>query len=107
MNEILLILGMFLVTYSVRLLPFALAERLNFPYWLQNALSFVPVAALTAIIAPIIMYDDQGNFSPGLSNDQLVASVIAFAVAYKTKHLLLTVVAGLAAFFLLRTCIFG
>lgn len=102
MNEFLLILGMFMVTYSVRLLPFALAERLQFPFWLKNALSFVPVAALTAIIAPIILYDDQGQISLSLSNNHLVTSVIAFVIAYRTQHLLLTVIVGLAVFLLLN-----
>ena len=102
MNDFLMILGMFMVTYSVRLLPFALADRLSFPLWLQHALSFVPVAALSAIIAPIIMLDQHGSLDLSLQNDQMLAALLAFIVAYRTRHLLLTVVVGLLTFFVLK-----
>lgn len=102
MNDTLLILGMFAATYSVRLLPFAMANRIRFPPWLQHALSFVPVAALSAIIAPIILLDEHNALNINLSNKYLLASIVAFAVSYQTKHLLLTVCSGLFSFFILK-----
>lgn len=102
MSDFILILGMFMVTYSVRLLPFAMANRIQYPLWLKHALSFVPVAALSAIIAPIILLDQNDTLYLSLSNEYLLASTVAFIVAYRFKHLLLTVCSGLISFFVLK-----
>jgi len=102
MNEALLILGMFLVTYSVRLFPFAMAHRIRFAPWLREALSYVPVAALTAIIAPIIIYDDQELIGITADNHQLWAALAAFLFALVKRTLLGTVIVGMGTYFLLR-----
>lgn len=101
MHDLLLILGMFLVTYSIRYLPFAYAHRVHFPPWLREALSYVPIAALTAIIAPIIIYRD-GDLDLSWDNNYLVASCIAMAVAWKSRSALMTVFSGLTVFFILK-----
>ena len=54
MNEVLLITAMALVTYIPRLLPFALASRIRLPKSMQQALSYVPIAILSVIIAQSI-----------------------------------------------------
>jgi branched-subunit amino acid transport protein len=100
-QELLLVIGMFAVTYPVRYLPFAHAHRLRFPGWLEEALSFVPVAALTAIIAPIILFQDH-QLSLDWHNTHLMASIVAFAVAWVSRSLFMTVIFGLVAFFVLK-----
>ncbi|MDU0356169.1 AzlD domain-containing protein [Paraglaciecola aquimarina] len=61
MNEAFLILAMATVTFVPRLLPFALASRLKLPKFMQQALSYVPIAILTVIIVQSIFYRDQGT----------------------------------------------
>ena len=53
MNNIkLLILGMMLVTYIPRLIPFALASKLELPNKLRRFLRYIPYTALGALIIP-------------------------------------------------------
>ena len=101
MNEATLIFGMFLMTFSVRYLLFAVAGRVHFPEWLSTALGFVPPAVLTAIIVPAVLMP-QGNLWISFSNPWLLASIIAAIVALVRKDLLTTIVIGMLAFMLLR-----
>jgi branched-subunit amino acid transport protein len=99
---VLLIVGMFAVTFGVRYFPFALASRENlwgkYQQIVETALSFVPVAVLTAIIVPTVLIRNGATVSVQLDNFHLWSSLVAFLVAYKTKNMLLTVISGLATF---------
>jgi branched-subunit amino acid transport protein len=101
MNEWLLIALMALVTYLPRWLPLALAGRVRLPPPLERALDFVPVAVLTAIIAQSALIRD-GALDLSLNNYHAIAALVAFVVALLTRHLFITVVAGLACFAALR-----
>ncbi|WP_417581572.1 AzlD domain-containing protein [Nitrincola sp.] len=101
MQEVYLILGMFLVTFSVRFLLFAVAGRVHFPLWLSQALGFVPPAVLTAIIVPAVLMPE-GDIWFSWQNPWLLAAVFAFFVALIRKDLMTTIVAGMLAFMLLR-----
>jgi len=96
-----LIAGMMLVTYATRYTMIALLGRLKLPVWARRWLQFVPVAAFTAIIAPSIL-TPQGRLDLSFSNHAVWAGLICALVAWRTRHTLATVVAGLAAFWLLR-----
>jgi branched-subunit amino acid transport protein len=52
---ILLLAGMFLVTYIPRLVPFLFARQLALPSWVGKWLKFFPYAALGALIFPGIL----------------------------------------------------
>ncbi|QEW06062.1 AzlD domain-containing protein [Nitrincola iocasae] len=101
MQEVYLILGMFLVTFSVRFLLFAVAGRVHFPLWLSQALGFVPPAVLTAIIVPAVLMPE-GDIWLSWQNPWLLAALFAFIVALIRKDLMTTIVAGMLAFMLLR-----
>lgn len=105
-DMVLLILGMMTVTFGVRYFPFALASKENlwgkYQNTVETALSFVPVAVLTAIIVPTVLIRDGETVSVSLDNFHLLSSLVAFAIAYTTKHMLLTVVSGLATFGILK-----
>jgi branched-subunit amino acid transport protein len=51
---------MFAVTFGIRFGLFARAHKVTMPAWLENALKFVPVAVLSAIIAPMIISPTPG-----------------------------------------------
>lgn len=101
MNEWLLIALMALVTYLPRWLPLALAGRVRLPPPLERALDFVPVAVLTSIIAQSALIRD-GALDLSANNYHAIAALAAFVTALLTRHLFITVVAGLACFAALR-----
>lgn len=101
MEEFLLILGMTAVTFAVRYPPLALIGRLQLPESIIRMLNFVPVAVLTAITVPYVLYREDG-FEASLDNSYLVAGIVAAAVSWRTKNLLLTIAVGLLFFFAYR-----
>ncbi|MFZ4816330.1 MAG: AzlD domain-containing protein [Phototrophicaceae bacterium] len=101
MREFALLFGMFLVTFGVRYLPLALVERVGMPPSVARALRYVPVAVLTAITVPIMLFRGDA-LSFGVSNAYLYAGVAAGVVSWRSKNLLLTIVLGLAIFFVWR-----
>lgn len=101
MKEVYLILGMFLATFSVRFVLFAVAGKVHFPVWINQALGFVPPAVLTAIILPAILMPE-GEVWFSWRNPWLLAGVFAALVALIRKDLLSTIVSGMAFFLLLR-----
>lgn len=101
MNEVILIAGMFMVTFSVRYVLFAVAGRVHFPQWLNVALGFVPPAVLTAIIVPDVLMP-RGELWLSPVNPWLLAAMFAAGVAFWRKDLLTTIVSGMLCFMVLR-----
>lgn len=101
MQEVYLILGMFMVTFGVRFVLFAVAGRAHFPVWLNHALGFVPPAVLTAIIVPAVLMPD-GEIWFSWRNPWLLAGACAFVIALVRKDLMTTIVTGMLIFMLLR-----
>lgn len=96
-----LILSMGIVTYLPRLLPMLLADKLVLPLWLKNALAFVPIAVLTAIVTQAAFVRD-GTLDLSLSNFHALSAGVAFVVALLTRHMFLTIGAGLLCFVILK-----
>lgn len=101
MNIWLLIVLMMLVTYLPRYLPMGLAGKLHLPELLERGLDFVPIAVLTAIIAQTSLIRD-GTLDISLGNYHAIAALVAFLAALLTRHLFMTIAAGLTCFALLR-----
>ena len=102
MNEFLLILGMTLVTFGVRYPVLALVGRLNLPGIVLRALRFVPPAVLSAIIVPAVFFPDGERLMLGLDNPRIIAVIIAGLVSWRSKNLLLTIVVGMVALWVLQ-----
>src|SRR5262245_27913907 len=95
-HEVLMIVGMTLVTFLPRYGVLALMGKIEMPRPVFRALKFVPSAVLSAIILPaMLLKDDQLYISP--HNSFLVAGIVAGLVAWRTRNLLLTIVIGMAA----------
>lgn len=90
------VLGMALVTYLPRALPMTVLSRLSLPDWFRRWLSFVPVAVLASLLAPALVMP-AGQWQIGTDNLSLLAALPTFAVALRTRSLLPSVLAGLAA----------
>ena len=100
-QEALLILGMMAVTFGVRYPVLALSGRVRMPLWLVKALGYVPVAVLSAIVVPM-MLAPQGAMQLSFYNEYLVAGITSIVFVAVTRHLLLTIVLGMALFLALR-----
>lgn len=99
MNATLMIIGMALVTFLVKATIFIFGGRIVFPPLLQQALGFVPVTVLTAIIVPMVLAPHGDGLELSWRNPQLVAAIAAVLVCAATKRQLLTIVIALALFF--------
>lgn len=101
-NEILLVAGMALITFGVRYPMLVLVGRVQLPDSVARALRYVPVAVLTAICIPAMLYPKDNRVWLALDNPWLLAGVITILVSWRTRNLLLTIIVGMAAFLLLR-----
>lgn len=88
-----------LLTFLTRLSFIALWGRWTPPEWLRRALRYVPPAVLTAIIFPELLIRE-GNFTA--INPRLFAGLIAAVVAWRTKNIVWTILAGMGALLLLQ-----
>ena len=101
LEEILLILGMMSVTFGVRYSVLALSGRMQFSKQVEQALSFVPVAVLTALCVPIL-FKPEGSWLLSFNNSHLVAGVVSIVIAAVSRHLLLTIILGMGLFLVLH-----
>lgn len=99
MNYTWMIIGMAVVTVAIKATIFVLGGRIVFPPLLQQALGFVPVTVLTAIILPMILAPHGEGIELSWRNPQLVASIAAVLVCAATRRQLLTIVVALTIFF--------
>lgn len=106
LEAIAIIVGMFLVTFSVRFVLFAGAHKAVIPDWLEGALKFVPVSVLTAIIAPMSLTDNQG-LALTFSNPWFVGALVSVVVGLVLKHQLLTICIGVLSFFVVKFWVGG
>ncbi len=100
----LIILGMGIVTFGIRLVPIVLLGRIEIPLVVQQALRFVPPAVLTAIVVPELLYHSN-QIDLSLTNLRLLAGLIAIIVAWRTKNALLTIGVGMIALWVLSAVV--
>jgi branched-subunit amino acid transport protein len=85
-----------IVTFLLRLSFIAAHGRVTMPRWFTRALTFVPVAVLSAITLPeILMQNDAVNLA--WLNPKLIAGSVAVVVAWRTKNVWATIATGMAA----------
>lgn len=98
MNYALMIAGMAAVTIAIRAAIFVLGDRIAFPPLVRQALDFVPVTVLSAIIVPMVVAPHGDGLEITWRNPQLVGAIVAVVLCALTRHQLLTIVASMAAF---------
>jgi len=84
-------------TFLTRLSFIAAEGRLALPRWFHAMLPFVPVATLTALIAPEVLRPG-GTWEQSPLSPRIVAGAVAVLVAARTRNVLLTIVLGFAAY---------
>jgi branched-subunit amino acid transport protein len=75
--------------------------RFEIPETIRKALHYVPPAVLSAIIFPEL-FIREGALNLTLDNHRLLAGVVAVLVAWFSKNILITIIAGMIALFLLQ-----
>jgi len=95
------ILGAGAVTFALRLSFIALLGRIRIPPSLGRALRFVPTAVLTALVVPLLFYED-GALEVSLGNERLLAGLVAALIAWRTRNVLLTLGGGMATLWILQ-----
>ena len=99
MSATVTILGMAVITVFIKAIIFILGDRVVFSPMIRQALSFVPVTVLTAIIVPMVLAPQGQGLELNWHNPQLVAAIAAVIVCAATRQQLLTIMSGLAVFF--------
>jgi branched-subunit amino acid transport protein len=95
------ILGMALATYATRVVTL-LALRGDVAPWLRRWLGYVPVAIFTALILPPLLLSEQAGAKVLVLGPALPTGLVGGLVAWRTDNVLLTIIAGLATFWLFK-----
>lgn len=95
----LVIIGIGLGTYALRLSFIHLHGRFALPAVIQRGLRLVPAAVLAALVAPALVHSDSG-IAVTAEDPRLLAGLVALLVAWRFKHMLLTLASGMAVLWL-------
>ena len=96
-----LIIGMAVGTFAWRYSFFLLYDHIRITDFQKRALRLVPPAVLSAILLPAVLRGN-GGLDYSLDNPRLLAALFAVMIAYKTKNVLATISAGMAALYLFQ-----
>ena len=72
------------------------------PRWLIDALAFVPIAVLTAILVPAVLIDPATQQIIVIGNERIVAAVVATIIALLTRNVIATISSGLATLWVVQ-----
>jgi len=102
MSSALIILIIGIGTYLERLSFIGIISDREVPEWAVLPLRFVAPAVFAALVAPaVLLHDGSLVVSPSV-NPRVLATLIALLVAWRTKSVVATIVAGMAAIWLLQ-----
>ncbi|CCQ94436.1 Branched-chain amino acid transport [[Clostridium] ultunense Esp] len=93
---ILMVLGMALVTYLPRLLPFLFLQRLFIPPRLRRFFSFIPYAMLGALIVPGV-FTSTGDLSSAI-----VGFLVAVLLVWLKLHVVFVITGAIFAVYLFQ-----
>ena len=97
-----LIIATGIFTFGTRFIMLSRIFVRSLPTWLIEALGFVPIAVLTAIIVPAVLIDPANQHIAVKDNPRLLAAFIAIVVALTTRQVITTIGAGLATLWTLQ-----
>jgi len=98
-DYLLLFGGMGLVTYLPRALPLLYLAHKQMPAWLIDWLSLIPVAILSALLAPAL-FTDSASRSFAFGKPELLVAIPTLIFALKTRSLGGTVLVGMFLYWL-------
>ncbi len=89
------------LTYGIRLSFIFLLGQMELPDDVRRALRFVPPAVLSALVLPELLMP-AGHLDLSMGNPRWLAGLVAGLVAWRTKSVALTFVAGALALLVLQ-----
>jgi branched-subunit amino acid transport protein len=95
------VVGMGVLNYALRLVPFAVLSRMKLPDWATRFLSFVPVAVMSALVVGEVVRPGGAWLTPW-HNPYLWAAVGTALVYWRWRSFLGATLAGIAMFIALR-----
>jgi len=98
-DYLLLFAGMGLATYLPRALPLLYLAHKRLPQWLIDWLGLIPVAVLSALLAPTL-FSDAATRSLSLGKVELIVAIPTLIFALKTRSLGGTVLVGMVLYWL-------
>ncbi len=98
-DYLLLFAGMGLATYLPRALPLLYLAHKRLPQWLIDWLGLIPVAVLSALLAPTL-FTDAATRSLSLGKVELIVAIPTLIFALKTRSLGGTVLVGMGLYWL-------
>jgi len=93
-----------LLTFGIRLSFIFLFGRRPIPARVRRGLEFVPPAVLSAIIFPELLMPG-GTLDISLGNLRLLAGLVASLVAWRTRNVVVTIIAGVASLLIIQVLI--
>lgn len=76
-------------------------DKIRMPPALQKMLRFIPASVLTAMLVPGVILH-QGGVEVLAGKERILAALVAAAVAWKTKNMLLTILVAMGVLWLLQ-----
>lgn len=102
----LMIIGMAVVTFSVRYCFFSRLTPVEIHPSVQRLLNYSAPSVMTAMWVPIVFRPQESLFV-SIANPYLMAALITIGLAMTKCHLFLVVVLSMASFWLLNTYVVG
>lgn len=99
LDYLLLFAGMGLVTFIPRWLPLVYLAHRRLPQWLIDWLGLIPVAILSALLAPSL-FTDNAPRALHLGKLELLVAIPTLLFALKTKSMGATVLLGMFLYWL-------
>ena len=89
------------ITFMIRFSFIYLFGKFHIPETVRKALHYVPPAVLSAIVFPELLLPG-GTWNLSLENYRLLAGLAAVLVAWFSRNILVTILAGMIVLFLLQ-----
>ena len=87
-------------TFLTRLSFIILSDKINLQPITRRALRLVPIAVLTAIIIPEIIQNNNGQTQ--VIFPRIFAGVLAIFIAWRTRNIILTIITGMFALYIMN-----
>ncbi len=97
----LIMIGLAIGTFLIRVSFILLLGKRQVPPLLAKSLRFIPASILSALVVPQILTRNSA-LQISFTNPQLLAGIVAGVVAWRTKNVLFTILSGMVMLWILQ-----
>ncbi len=91
-----IIFGMAAVTFLPRFLPIAFLTRWVIPERVKMGLGYIPAAILSAIVFPVLFFNEGGKVA--VRPHYLISAISVFVFSWRLKRLWVSVILGMLVY---------